>query len=159
MRKTEATLADPKRLVKPLATFFYIGNTPLAPGTLGSLAGLFIAWFLNGFLIQEFMILSFIGFLISRPAVEVYGTKDPRCFVLDEVCGMILSVLWVPLNPIMYLLGFTLFRIFDSVKPWPISLIQKSEAPTAIMWDDLAAGFFVNLLLQILNLYAPLRIG
>src|SRR3989338_5285289 len=145
-----------KKTVKALATFFYIGHTPFMPGTMGSLAGLCIAWFLNGFLLQEFVFLSFVGFLICKPAVEVYETKDPQRFVLDEVCGMMLSVLWVGLNPALYLIGFVLFRLFDSVKPWPISLIQKSDRAPAIMWDVLAAGLLVNGILQILNRYSPL---
>ena len=125
---------------------------------MGSLAGLAIAWYLNKPLLTEFIFLSFIGFLICEPAVRVYGRKDPQVFVLDEVCGMILSVLWIPLNPALYLIGFILFRIFDSVKPWPISVIQRSASAYAIMWDDLAAGLAVNICLQCLNLYAPIRL-
>ena len=71
-----------KKTVKALATFFYIGHTPFMPGTMGSLSGPCIAWFLNGFLLQEFLFLSFIGFLICKPAVEVYRRKNPQCFFL-----------------------------------------------------------------------------
>lgn len=144
-----------KKLVEISASFFYLGNAPFVPGTLGSLAGLWIAWFLNGSLTAVFFALTFVGFLVCRPAVRVYGTSDPRPFVLDEVCGMMFSVLWAPLNAVTFLMGFVLFRLLDSVKPWPISWIQRSSSAYAIMWDDLAAGLLTNLILQALNLYAP----
>ncbi len=140
-----------KAPVKMLASALYLGYTPLIPGTMGSLAGLFIAWFSNAHLWLEFTILSITGFLVCKPAVQSAGTQDPQHFVLDEVCGMMLSVLWLPLNALLYLSGFALFRALDSLKPWPISRIQRSDSAYAIMWDDLAAGLLTNLILHILN--------
>ena len=135
--------------LKAIASFFYIGYLPKAPGTFGSLAGLTIAWFFNQHLM--FILISFllIGLLISRPARNTFGNDDPKEFVLDEVIGAMLTVLWLPKTPLFFLAGFLLFRLFDIWKPWPIILIQKSKSTLGIIGDDLAAGFSANLILQI----------
>ena len=134
--------------VKALASFFYIGYLPLAPGTWGSLAGLASAWWFYPVLAPLTLILSVIGFCLCRPAEDAFQTKDPARFVLDEVCGMMLSVLWLPRSPRIFIAAFVLFRIVDTLKPCPICLIQKSKSPLSIMWDDLAAAVLVNLFLQ-----------
>lgn len=137
-------------LVKALASFFYVGCLPLAPGTFGSLAGLLIAWYFYGALPYLVVLFSVIGFVICKPAVAVFSAKDPSSFVLDEVCGMMLSVLWLPRVWFVLLLGLLLFRLFDTWKPWPIRLIQQNPNPLSILWDDLAAGALVNVVLQAL---------
>ena len=140
----------PKRWVKILSSFFYIGYAPWMPGTLGSLAGLFIFW-LCPFKSQVPVLLIFsgIGFYLCRPAVEAFASKDPKAFVTDEVCGMMLGVLWLPKSFFLFLAAFILFRLFDALKPWPISKIDEGEHPSLILWDDLAAGAFTNIVLRI----------
>ncbi len=133
--------------VKALASFFYIGFLPKAPGTWGSLCGLLLAWFFNPQLGGLLIVLSLSGFLIAAPARSVWNNPDPKEFVLDEVVGMMLSVLWLPKKIAIFAAGFLLFRVFDIVKPWPISQIQKSKHPSSILWDDLAAGLLANLIL------------
>lgn len=138
-----------KNIVKVLATFFYVGFLPIAPGTWATLAGLPIAWFFNDKLIWLTIIFSLIGLVICKPAEEAFNAKDPSCFVLDEVAGMMVSVLWLPKNLILYGVAFIFFRILDISKPGPIRTIQNSGTPLSIMWDDLLAGAFVNIFLQI----------
>ena len=138
-----------KGVVRLLASFYYVGYLPWAPGTWGSLAALPIAWFFHENLVWLVVIFSLTGFLICQPAEEVFNAKDPRHFVLDEVAGMTLAVLWLPKNLILYLVGFILFRALDVWKPGPIGWIQDSKTPSSIMWDDLLAGLFVNIFLQI----------
>ena len=118
-------------------------------GTLGSLAGLFIFW-ICPFKAQAPLLLIFsgIGFYLCGPAVKAFALKDPKRFVTDEVCGMMAAIFWLPVTFWMYLAAFMLFRFFDVLKPWPISLVQKKESPSCIMWDDLLAGLFANLLLR-----------
>lgn len=137
-----------KNLTKITASFFGVGFAPIAPGTWGSAAGALLAWLSGDWLIYWALGLSALGLRICRQAQVVFGTKDPKAFVLDEVCGMMLSVLWLPKNVSLYFWAFILFRIFDIWKPWPISKIQDSKYPTSIMWDDLVAGVFANLILQ-----------
>ena len=137
-----------KGLVKLLASFYYVGYLPWMPGTWGSLVALPIAWFFNENLAWFILILSLTGFLISPFAEAAFGAKDPSRFVLDEVVGMALSVLWLPKNLILYAVGFILFRGLDVWKPGPIGWIQKTETPSSILWDDLLAGAVANIILQ-----------
>ena len=134
--------------IKLTATFFGIGYSPWAPGTMGSLAGLFLAWFIDKSSIDYLLIFLVLGFLVCKSAVDFFSSGDPSCFVMDEVCGMMITVLFIPRTFYLYLAGFILFRIFDIAKPWPISRIQQSKSPWAIMWDDILAGIFANLLIR-----------
>ena len=136
--------------VKAIASFFYVGYLPKAPGTFGSLAGLWLAWLFNRELVFILIAFSVIGFAISPAARSAFRQEDPREFVLDEVAGMMLGLLWIPKKPVLFMLGFLFFRIFDIWKPWPICRIQENKNALSIMWDDLAAGFFANLILQVL---------
>ena len=140
--------AGPEDWVKLPASFFYVGYLPWMPGTWGSLAGFALAWFFNPRLFWMFLGFSLAGFLIAAPAERAFGKKDPQNFVLDEVVGMMLSVLWLPRTPALFIAAFILFRILDTLKPGPIGWIQKRETPSGILWDDLAAGAAVNLILQ-----------
>ncbi len=138
------------RFVRFFASFFYLGYSPLAPGTCGSIGGILLAWF---FYRQATFILTLLavgGFLISKPAREIFNSDDPRQFVLDEVCGMMLTLLGMPRILWLFGAGFVLFRIFDVLKPWPINRIQSMENPASILWDDLAAGFFSNVCLRLI---------
>ena len=138
-----------KRAVGLIASFFYVGYAPWIPGTFGSLAGAVLAWQLNPTLPYLLFFFSILGFCVSAPAEQFFESKDPKQFVMDEVCGMMLSVLWLPHDWRLFAAGFVLFRFFDVLKPWPISRIQSSRSPLSIMWDDLAAGAAVNVILQI----------
>ncbi|MBI3252004.1 MAG: phosphatidylglycerophosphatase A [Candidatus Omnitrophica bacterium] len=146
-------------LVRLAATFFWVGYLPLAPGTFGSLAGALIAWFFYPELAILAGVFTVTGFLVCRPAQRVLRGIDPPEFVLDEVCGMMLSVAALPKTPILFAAAFLLFRALDIYKPWPVSRIQAWKNPIGILADDLAAGLFVNLILQILvnsRLLSPL---
>lgn len=137
-----------KKIVKIIATFFGVGFIPIVPATWASVVAAVLAWFLYGGLIYWTAGFSLAGLWVCREAQEVFRSKDPKPFVTDEVCGMMLSVLWLPKNVSFYFWAFVLFRILDIWKPWPISKIDKSDRPWCIMWDDLAAGIFTNLILR-----------
>ena len=94
-----------------------------------------------------------LGFLVCRPSQAVFHSKDPSSFVMDEVCGMMLSVLWLPKSLLWYAVAFGLFRLLDVTKPWPIRVIQRSSHPFMIMADDLLAGVFTNLILRLLIIF------
>ena len=139
------------RLVKAVVSLGFIGYFPFWPGTLASAVTALAAWSCPWSLAAPVVIFSFIGFTLCKPAQKIFGVPDPGRFVLDEACGMTLSLLWLPKSVWIYCLAFIFFRIFDALKPWPISCIQRSPNPMSIVWDDLAAGFFSNILLQILS--------
>lgn len=135
-------------LVRFLASAGFVGYVGFVAGTFGSLEGLALSWFLPGLDLWILLALTAVGFAICPASEKAFGRKDPDRYVLDEVCGMMLSVLWVPRVAVLYWIGFVLFRIFDSWKPGPIRRIQNHPSPYGIMWDDLAAGLLTNLILQ-----------
>lgn len=137
-------------LVKIISTFFGVGYLPLMSGTWASAVAAILVWFLGDSLLIWTSVFTAAGLLVCRASQDALGSKDPKAFVMDEVCGMMLTLLWLPKNIYVYLAAFLLFRVLDVVKPWPISKLQQSAHASSIMTDDLAAGLAGNLILQAL---------
>jgi phosphatidylglycerophosphatase A len=140
-------------IVKTISTFCYVGYLPFIPGTFGSLAGLFLFYIIRGnkfscALITLFLVL--LGFLVSGQAEKIFQKKDPPVVVIDEVSGMLLSLLFIPFDSRFIILAFILFRLFDALKPYPIDKLQNLKGSLGIMSDDLVAGLYANITLQII---------
>lgn len=138
-----------------LATGCYIGNLPIAPGTFGSVLGLFLCYFLSkiGLLLALFLTIAFIlcAMWIAHEAEKVLQTKDPGCIVIDEIAGMILTLIGLPFNMMTIILGFAMFRGLDIWKPYPIRFLEKKlPGGVGVVMDDVAAGILSNLILRIL---------
>lgn len=131
-----------------VASFFFVGYLPKMPGTWGSMAGIALAWAVYPLGFWWVLLLSILGFIVCRHSRIVFGDDDPTFFVIDEVCGVMVSVLWLPRTFMIYLAGFLLFRCADILKPGPIRWLQDHRSPLGIMADDLAAGVLVNVFLQ-----------
>lgn len=139
-------------LVIALTTFFYVGYLPLIPGTFGSLAGAALFYLIRGSLglhLLAVCVLIILGFLFAGEAEKIIKTKDPRCIVIDEVSGMLLAFLFVPFDIKTAIIGFFLFRVFDSLKPYPIGRLEKLKGSAGIMCDDIMAGLYTNIVLQV----------
>jgi len=91
----------------------------------------------------------FLGFLVSGKAEKLFQRKDPPFVVIDEVSGMLLSLLFIPFDSRFAILAFILFRLFDAFKPYPIDKLQNLKGSLGIMCDDLVAGLYTNIVLQI----------
>lgn len=153
------------------STCFGIGYFPFAPGTMGTLFA-FIVWILipdhifydtylqiyktNPFLIYTFIIalLSFIGVYTSSKAEDQLGHDSPK-IIIDEFVGYMISVLFLPKTFMISIYAFVLFRVFDISKPFPIKQIQSLKKGWGVMADDVVAGIFSNLLIQILLYFFP----
>ena len=131
-----------------LGSFFYLGRLPAA-GTWGSAAGALLAWYFPEQAFSIFIAVTILGYACSFIAKKSFGTKDPGEFILDEVSGMMLSVLWAPRTLAFYAGAFLLFRFFDIKKPGFIRSLDKMDHPTSIMNDDIAAGLVTAALLAI----------
>ena len=136
-----------------LATGCYIGTLSFAPGTLGSILGLFLCYFLSkiGILSSLFLSITFVlsAMWIAHEAEKLLKTKDPGCIVIDEIAGMILTLIGLPFNLIMVVSGFILFRALDIWKPYPIRFFDKKlSGGIGIVMDDVAAGLVSNLVLR-----------
>jgi phosphatidylglycerophosphatase A len=92
-----------------------------------------------------------ISVLFSSLAEVVYNKKDDRRIVIDEVAGVWVSVAFLPKTFMFLFLGFLLFRMFDIGKPLFIGEVQKIKGGLGITIDDVIAGIFTNVILQILK--------
>lgn len=135
-----------------LATFFFMGNFPVAPGSLASLAGTLLAITLYGqpvIYIGVFLVITFAGFAVSGRVEKLLGQKDPSCVVIDEVSGVLLAFIALPLTPAVIVTTFFLFRAFDMFKIYPVNRFEELPGAVGIMADDLWAGFYTNITMQL----------
>ena len=137
---------------KIIATVFFIGYVPFAPGTLGSLAALVFVWFLKPgppALTATLIAVFITGIISSHFAEKTIGEKDSKHIVIDEFAGYLASMAFLPLTPGYLVSAFVLFRFFDIIKPPPIRNLERAVGGgTGIMLDDMLAGLFSNILLQ-----------
>ena len=140
-----------KNIFHFIAVGFGSGLINIAPGTWGSIVTLILftiaETFINNLLYLLVIVFSFlIVFLIScLVASNDADIKDDSRIVSDEMGGMLLtlySISFISDEIFGYLIGFTLFRFFDIVKPWPISFVdQNLKNGFGVFLDDLIAGF------------------
>ena len=133
--------------------------SPIAPGTVGSLAALppaFALAYFGGFwaVAAAAILLYFVGVWATAGVIKSTGLKDPQIVVIDEVVGILIAILPVAAaNGAIWMYGaaFLLFRLFDSAKPWPVSYFDK-RVPGAhgVMLDDVAAGIMAAAVLYVI---------
>jgi phosphatidylglycerophosphatase A len=140
-----------------LAAGFGAGYVPIAPGTAGTLVAIPIFLVLSSipFPLYELTILTFFFFAswISGEAERCWGRKDHPRIVIDEIVGYLITMLWLPKTTLFTILGFFLFRFFDIVKPPPIRLLEKVKGGYGVVLDDVLAGVYANIILQIVHLF------
>lgn len=138
-----------------IATWLGSGRLPWAPGTWGSLAALPFAWVIHGMAgpvgLGLAAVLTFVvGWPVSARYARQMGQQDPGEIVIDEVAGQWLTLVVAPRDPVIYAIGFVLFRIFDIFKPWPISFVErKLSGGLSIMLDDVIAGVLAAAVLAV----------
>lgn len=123
-------------------------------GTLASLvgAGVFIL-IKNNYLFLLITLLTIIlSFCLSGPAEKILNKKDPKEVVIDDLAGSLLSLLFIPKKVPFVILAFFIFRLFDLLKIPPADILEEKEGSLGIVGDDLIAGFYTNLLLQVVRL-------
>jgi phosphatidylglycerophosphatase A len=147
-------------IARCVATVFYVGHIPFAPGTFGSLSGLFFLapWFMAGGSVRVLVFMCVLCCFIGLWATDRFlkhinfEHSDPKEIVIDEVLGLWLTVLltafWVPITWQILLMSFVAFRIFDIVKPFPIDYVDEQlakypkTAALGVMADDCLAALF-----------------
>ena len=146
-----------KRFILLLAAGFGAGYAPIAPGTAGTLVAipLFLILSLISSPLYELTILAFffLASWISGEAQRCWGRKDHPRIVIDEIMGYLVTMLWLPRTLLFIILGFFLFRFFDIVKPPPIRLLEKVRGGYGVVLDDVLAGLYANIVLQIADLF------
>jgi len=145
-------LSDPAML---LATVGGVGLMPWAPGTSGSLVGVGLAWLVSthfgaGALAALCAVLFLVGWWASERVVRASGVADPSYVVIDEVVGQGLVLATVAPTVERYAAGFLLFRLFDILKPWPVSGVERRfRNGFGIMADDALAAAYAWLILYV----------
>jgi len=139
-------------LALALATGFGSGYSPIVPGTAGSLVGLILFLPAQALppagLLAAMAILVIAGVVAAGHVARLVGIEDPGIVVVDEVAGMWVSLLFLPLTPVTAAAAFVIFRIFDVVKPFPARRLEDLPGGYGIMCDDLMAGAYANLVLR-----------
>ena len=146
-----------------IASFFFLGRAPVAPGTFGSLGAVGLAYVIHtyfddlaGFLLLGFAAVFYYAGLQVAPWCEERFGKDPSIFVLDEVVGYLITIgflliLSTDLNTNLWVLTFIAFRGFDVIKIWPAKDLEEMSGGHGIMLDDIAACFHALILVLLLD--------
>ena len=144
---------------RAVATFFGVGRLRPGPGTWASLATALLWWLMAAHLpvplhLPVILLLIILVVAIGIPAATLEaracGEKDPSHVVIDEVAGQLLTLIACPIVWRALLAGFILFRVFDILKPPPIRRLEKLPGGTGIVVDDLGAGVYALIVLQLL---------
>lgn len=144
--------------VRLIATGFFSGYSPVAPGTAGSLVGLAL-YLIPGFeapaLLSSAVVVTFLIGVFTAARMEQSLGEDPPIVVVDEIVGMWISLLFLPKTVRIALLSFVLFRAFDIVKPPPARRLESYRNGWGIMLDDVAAGVYANVAVRLVMLALP----
>ncbi|MBV1910830.1 MAG: phosphatidylglycerophosphatase A [Kangiellaceae bacterium] len=141
-----------------LAVGFGSGLSPKAPGTMGTIACVPLYLFASTLDLYSYLavclLISITGIWICNYTANYLNTHDHPGIVWDEFAGFFITMIAVPMTWQNLIIGFALFRIFDILKPWPISWLDKKvSGGFGIMIDDVVAGLFALSVLQLLLFY------
>ncbi len=146
-----ATLPAGRSLAEPMtaiATVGGVGLLPLAPGSWGALAAIpfgYLIGITGGWpaLLVAAVIASVIGWVAADRYVKATGRDDPPEIVIDEVAAQWLAMTVVPMTLAGLIGAYLVFRLFDTIKPWPASWADSElEGGAGVMLDDLIAGAY-----------------
>jgi phosphatidylglycerophosphatase A len=148
------------RLAVFIATAGYCGYSPVAPGTVGSAAGLLVyllVWWTQSPIVEATLIVVLFaaGVWAGTTAERYFGGIDPGPVVLDEVVGMLITLAFIPVGVSAALAGFLLFRLFDVIKPFPARRLESLHGGLGVMADDAMAAIYANVALRGLMWLAP----
>jgi phosphatidylglycerophosphatase A len=153
----------PARRAHPIATLIATGlgsgYSPVAPGTAGSAVGLLLFWPLALVPVAWQVALTVAVFAAGVAAAShlarSLGIEDPGVVVVDEVVGMWVTLLFLPLTPFTAAVGFFAFRAMDVWKPYPARQLEHLHGGWGIMADDVMAGIYANLLVRLALVAVP----
>lgn len=139
-------------LILILARLGIVGKLPLLSGTTGSLIGAVVFGLIpDSFVYTIFSVcILFISFPISSRAEELFGQKDCKEIVIDDFAGMLIGFIFLPRTLAIVIVGFCLFRFFDFFKVYPANKIESIPGGWGVVGDDLVAGIYTNICLQLL---------
>jgi len=157
---TDKSLSSIKEKLKKLLAIFIasgagVGYFPFAPGTAGAAVGLLLVWICRPFSVFVLIFMSLallvIGVWAAGETCVILKKKDASQVVIDEIVGMSVTMIGIPMTPYWLLVGFLLFRLFDIVKPSPAKYFdEKVSGGFGVMMDDVVAGIYGNIVLHLM---------
>lgn len=137
-----------------------LGYAPFASGTVGTLLGLPLFYWLDALPPRSFLLVWLVVFLLAlwsaTAAGKIFRVCDDGRIVIDELIGYLTTVALLPFSWPTALLGFLLFRFFDIVKPWPACWFDRQvKNGFGVVMDDVIAGIYAALCLRLLLTLAP----
>ena len=129
-------------------TFFYIGRFPFASGTLGSLVGVVLWYYLISinlvFLILFFILYFIMSFILTNIYLKKSNKDDPSEVICDEIIGQLipLSIISIADDTYLILIAFISFRIFDIFKFYPANKAEELPGASGVILDDVIAGIY-----------------
>jgi phosphatidylglycerophosphatase A len=149
------------RLALFIATAGFVGHFPIAPGTVGSIAGLGVFGLLRlfgaGVTVEAVVLVVnlLLGIWSATLAERLLGGKDPGPVVIDEVVGIQITLAFLHVNLAGALAGFVLFRIFDVLKPYPAGRLEVLPGGLGVMLDDAMAALYSHACMRLLVVFLP----
>jgi phosphatidylglycerophosphatase A len=133
------------RLAYVLAIWFGCGRVPKAPGTAGTIGAIPFYLLLLHYgglpaVATAAAVITAVGVWASNQVVRKLQIKDPQIVCIDEVAGVLITLLAAPVSWIGVVAGVALFRLFDQFKPWPANAAESLPEGWGVMMDDVAAG-------------------
>jgi len=163
--KRSAASADqaalPSLLIRAVGSGLFTGYIPFASGTAGSFLGLLIfliPGFSNPSAFLPALAAVFLLGLSTATEMEKHYGRDPSVVTIDEVIGMWIALAFLPMSTMVIAAAFVLFRVFDIVKPFPARRFDTMAGGFGIMMDDVVAGLYTNIVLQLLLLLPPVKL-
>jgi phosphatidylglycerophosphatase A len=146
---------------KITSTSFGIGYIGRGAGTVAA-AATCVVWYalgvtgINNYIpaLVVTLLITALGIWSGNMVESIWG-KDHNRVVIDEVAGMCITLLWVPVSPLNICLGLILFRLFDIFKPLYIKRLENLPGGWGVMFDDVLAGIYANLILQLFLRFNP----
>ena len=146
-----------KRIAQLIATFFYVGHLPYAPGTWGTVAAVPLYYLISGIPEYLYIALTLAIVLVSVWAAGIaegiYGKTDPGQIVADEVSGYLVTMILVVPTQTNIIIGFVLVRIFDMLKPPPARQAERLPGGWGVVMDDVMSGVYANIVLHVIVWY------
>jgi phosphatidylglycerophosphatase A len=156
----DVPVVEPSLITKLFASALFSGYSPIASGTVGSAVALaiyFIPGFESAVVIGTSIVVVFLLGINAAAKMEKRYGHDPAEVTIDEVAGMWISLILLPKKIFIAIAAFIVFRLFDIIKPFPAHKFDNMHGGFGIMMDDVIAGIYANIILQLALLIPIVR--
>lgn len=143
------------RICVAITTLFGLGYAPFFGGTIASVVAVAVFLIVKSkiYFAIIFIVATILSFLLCSRAEKIFQEKDSKKIIIDDFCGMCLPLLFIPYDIRFVAAAFFLFRVFDAFKVPPIDKIERFKGAIGVVGDDLAAGVYSLIMLQIVRLF------